>query len=269
MSRSCRRLRVALGLLLTLASVASACGGPTLPALSDPIEIVTAGLNSTETARTVHLDITLDGKIDVDISGGAGTSTTFSLAGTSASADIDMAGGRAHATFAAPGLLILSGELIQIGPTSYLKTSLTGPLFETREAVDSLPVDPTDTSAIFDDLKALLLVDDVDPLKGDDVECGGKQCYTVMIELTADELAALGVAGLAPADLPIELPFDPGDVSAAVTVRVEKETHRLAGVTSVVSLGEAGSLTLDVTATNWDQPMNISPPPADQVKPTS
>lgn len=265
MSRSPRRLPAALGLLTALAVVLTACGGPSLPALTDPIEIITAGLSSTESARTVHIEVKVDGEINADLSGGAGTATTFPLTGTTASADVDMAGGKARATFAVPALLNLSGELIQIGEISYVKTSLGGPLFEVQEAVDALPVDPTDASGIFDDVGDLLLADGVDPVKGDDVECGGRQCYTVMIELTADELAALGMAALAPGELPVDL----GAVSLALTIRVEKDTHRLAGLGSVISLGDVGSLTLDVTASNWDQPMDISPPPDDQIKPAT
>lgn len=268
MSRSPRRLSATLGLLSGLVVALTACGSPTLPALTDPAEIITAGLTSTETARTVHLDLTVDGEINADLSGGTGTATTFPLTGTTASADVDMAAGKAHATFAVPALLNLSGELIQIGETSYVKTSLGGPLFEVQEAADSLPVDPTDASGIFDDIGDFLLADGVDPVKGDDVDCAGKPCYTVMIELTADELAALGMAAPGAAELEA-LPVDLGDISLALTVRVEKDTYHLAGVASVISLGEAGSLTVDVRASNWDQPVDISPPPADQIKPAT
>jgi len=265
MSRSCRRLPAVGGLLAGIAVVMTACGGPSLPALTDPTEIITAGLTSVESARTVHLEARGDGEISIDLPGGSGTATSIKLNGTTASVDIDMAAGKAHATFASPGLLILSGELIQIGPTSYLKTSLGGPLFEVQEAVDSLPVDLTDASGIFDDLGDLILADGIDPVKGDDVECGGKQCYAVMIELTAAELAALGMTAPTPGQLPIDLTV----TSLALTVRVEKDTHRLAGVGSVISLGDMGSLTLDVAASNWDQPMDISPPPADQIRPAA
>lgn len=272
MTRSPRRLFATLGLLSGFVAAVAACGGPALPALTDPGEIIAAGFASTQTARTVHVDITVDGEINADLSGGTGTATTFPLTGTTASADVDMAAGKAHATFAVPALLNLNGELIQIGGTSYLKTSLGGPLFEVQEAVDSLPVDPTDASGIFDDVGEFLQADGVDPVKGDDVECGGKQCYTVMIELTADELAALGTDAPAAGDLPVDLgdlPVDLGDLSLAVTVRVEKDTHRLAGAATVISLGEMGSLTVDVSASKWDEPMDISPPPADQIKPAT
>ena len=134
---------------------------------------------------------TLDGTINADLTD-SGTATDLPLNGTTATADVDMAGGKAHATFAIPAFLNLNGELIQIGETSYVKTSLTGPQFTTEQATDSLPVDPTDAAGIFDDVGDFLLADGVDPVKGDDVDCGGKRCYTVSIELTPEELAALG-----------------------------------------------------------------------------
>ncbi len=264
MPRTTRRLAAPLALLSGVAIALAACGStPSLPALTDPNEIITAALKTTEGAKSVHIDVTLDGSINADLTGTGGAGTALPLTGTTAAADVDMAGGKAHATFAVPAFLNLNGEVIQIGETSYLKTSLSGPQYETTQATDSLPVDPTDASGIFDDVGDFLTADGVDPVKGDDVDCGGRQCYTVSIELTPEELAALGADQAATAGLPIDL----GSASLAVTIRVEKDTYRLAGLRTVVSLGEQGSLTVDLTLSRWDQPMDISPPPADQVKP--
>jgi hypothetical protein len=264
MSRSPRRIAVPLALLGGVAIALGACGSPSLPALTDPTEIVTAALKATESARSVHLDVTLDGTINADLTG-SGTATDLPLNGTSAAADVDMAGGKAHATFTIPAFLNLNGELVQIGETSYLKTSLTGPQFEAQQATDSLPVDPTDASGIVDDVGDFLTADGVDPVKGDDVDCGGKRCYTVSIELTPAELAALGSDQAEALGLPLDL----GSASLAITIRVEKDTYHLAGIMTVASLGEQGTLTLNLTLSKWDQPMDISPPPADQVKPAS
>lgn len=264
MNRPSHRLSGVIGLVAGVALVATACGGPALPVLTDPTEIVTAALASTEGAKSVHVEVKLDGSINADLTGAGGTGTSISLQGTTASADIDMAGGKAHATVAVPALLNLSADLIQIGETTYLKSSLGGPLYETMQATDELPVDPTDASGIFDDVGDLLRAEGVDPVKGDDVECGGRQCYTVMIELTPDELAALG--GGAATDL---VPLDLATASLAFTIRVEKDTRLLAGINAVASLGAQGSLTLDVAFSKWDQPVDISPPPADQIKPAT
>jgi hypothetical protein len=264
MPRTSHRITVSAAVAAAFAIALAACGSPSLPALTDPTEIVTAALKATETARSVHLDATLDGSINADLTG-SGTASELPLNGTTASADVDMAGGRAHATFAIPAFLNLNGELIQIGQTSYVRTSLTGPQFETQQVTDSLPVDPTDASGIVDEVGDFLTKDGVDPVKGDDVDCGGKRCYTVSIELTPEELAALG-AGQAEA---LGLPLDVGAASLAITIRVEKDTYHLGGVTIVASLGEQGTLTLNLTLSRWDQPMDISPPPADQVKPAT
>jgi hypothetical protein len=262
MTRSPRRLP-AIGLVAALALVLAGCGTPALPALTDPTEIITAALASTEGAKSVHVDARLDGSIRTDLTG-SGTATDIPLTGTTASADVDMAGGKAHATIAVPALLNFNADVIQIGETTYLKSSLSGPQYETMGVTDDLPVDPTDASGIFDDIGGLLLADGVDPVKGEDVDCGGKPCYTVMIELTPQELAALGGAAAAET-----LPLDISGASVAFTVRVEKDTRRLAGIQTVASLGAQGSLTLDVAFSRWDEPFDISAPPADQIKPAS
>lgn len=266
MSRIPRRLAASMTLLSGVAIALTACSGaPSLPALTDPNEIVTAALKATEGAKSVHVEVTVDGSIAPDLTGSGGAGTELPLTGTTAAADIDMAGGKARATFAIPAFLNLNGELIQIGKTSYFKTSLSGPQYETLQATDSLPVDPTDASGMFDGLVDLLSTDGMDPIKGDDVGCGGKQCYTVSIELTPEELAALGADETAAAGLPVDL----GSASVSLTIRVEKDTYRLAGLNAAVSLGDQGSLNLDLALSKWDEPMDISPPPADQVKPAA
>lgn len=265
MSRSPRRPAAVLALLTGLAIALGACSaGSSLPALTDPTEIITAALKSTEGAKSVHIDATLDGSISADLTGGGGPAPSLPLTGTTASADVDMASGKAHVTFAVPAFLNLSGDLIQIGPTSYVKTSLGGPLYETQQAADSLPVDPADAAGIFDNVGDFLTADGVDPVKGDDVDCGGKQCYTVQIELSPDELAGLGAVPMAS-----ELPIDISAASLAITIRVEKDTYHLAGIKTALSLGDQGSLTFDLSLSKWDQSMDISPPPADQIKPAS
>lgn len=269
MPRHSSRLFGPLALVAAATIVLAACGGgPSLPALTDPREIVTAGLNSTEAAKSVHVELTADGSVTADLFGlgagsGGSSGTELSLEGTSGSADVDMANGRAHATFAVPALLNLNGDLIQVGETSYLKTSLTGPLYETSQATDELPVDPTNAAGIFDGLRGLLTTEGVNPVKGDDVDCGGTPCYTVRIDLSSEQLAALGAEELVPAGLPIDL----GSASLALTIRVEKNTYHLGGIGAVLSFADQGSVTLDAAFSKWDQPVDVSPPPADQVKP--
>ncbi len=265
MSRSARRLASALGLLVAASIIASACGGASAPALSDPNEIVTAALRTTESAKSVHIEMTLDGSISADLTGTGGPGAAIALTGTTASADVDIAAGNAHASFSVPAFLGLTGDLIQIGDTSYVKTSLTGKLYQMQKAADSLPLNVTDTHSLVDNVGDFLSKDGVDPVKGDDVACGSTRCYTVKIELTPDELIALGADGPAASGLPIDV----GAASLNLTIRVEKDTNHLAGIGATIALGDQGSLTFDLTLSMWDKPVTVSAPPADQIQAAS
>jgi len=264
MSRSARRLASSLGLLAAASILLAACGASP-PALTDPKEIVTAALRASESAKSVHLEATVDGTINADLSGSGGPGAAIALNGTTASADIDIAAGNAHATFSVPAFLGLTGELIQIGGTSYVKTSLTGDHYQVQKTGDSLPVNPTDTKSLIDNVGDFMSRDGVDPIKGEDVACGSTQCYTVKIDLTPDELSALGADGPAASGLP----FDVGSASLNLTIRVEKTSNRLAGIAATVALGEQGSLTVDLALSKWDESVTVSAPPPDQVQASS
>ena len=102
------------------------------------------------------------------------------------------------------------------------------------------------------------------PTKGEDVACGDKQCYTVTIDLDAAELQSLG------GELPTEeLPADMSEASVNATFKIEKDTLRPAGVDLTMDLGSQGNVTVAVTLSNWDEPVSIEAPPADQVQQAS
>ena len=118
------------------------------------------------------------------------------------------------------------------------------------------------------------------PTKGDDVPCGSTTCYTVNIELTPEELAAL--TGEAGGDAAPQRAADPAarprrSLGVDLTIRVEQDTTRLAGLTAVISMGgpvasgataSGGSgTTVDVTFSKWDESVTVTAPPADQVQP--
>ena len=63
-----RRLRATVLLATAVAVLFAACNGTSsAPPLTDPTEIVTAALKSTETAKSVHVDIAVDGKATVSM----------------------------------------------------------------------------------------------------------------------------------------------------------------------------------------------------------
>jgi hypothetical protein len=153
-----------------------------------------------------------------------------------------------------------------------VKTTLTGPLYQTMTLGEDLPVDPAaspDPNMVAG-LAEFLAQPGLDPVKGEDVDCGGTTCYTVRIELTPEELAALaggdpGAELPIPSGLPLPVP-DLGDVGLDLTVRVEKTTTRLAGLTVIVTTGVAGEVTVEVRFSKWDEDLSISAPPPDQVQ---
>ena len=257
-----RRQPAVLVLAATVAILVAACnGGSSAPPLTDPAEIVTAALRSTEAAKSVHVEIAVDGKAAVALPGGSGTGVPVNLTGTTASADIDIANAAAKVTFKVPALFGLAGELIVVDGKTYLKTTVTGPLY-TESAAGTAPLDPSNAKGMTDNLGDLLLKQGVVLVKGDDVACGTKQCYVVTADLTAEQLGSAGTGAAS------GLPVDLTGASLKVTMRVEKDLpHHLAGVTAVLSMPSGSSVTAELAASKWDEPVSISAPPADQVKP--
>lgn len=272
-----RRQLARLTALAALAVAASlglgACqAGPAAPTLTDPNEILAAAVTTTAAAKSVRIDATADGTMTLDLLG-AGTPSTIELSGTTLSADLDLEAGNARATFSAPNLLGLTGELIVLDGTSYLKTSLTGPLYRVEPVGGDVPVPSgAERASILQGITEFLANPALEPVKGEDVACGNTTCYRVDITLTPDELAALGAGGLeAPAGLPI--PIDMPDLSAATVdlgVLVAKDTTRLTGLEATLDLGGGGGVVnATVTFSKWDEDVSISAPPADQLAPTS
>jgi hypothetical protein len=258
-----RRIHAGLAVVAALAILLSACNGTAPgPALTDPKAIVTAAITSTEAAKSVHLDLTVDGSATVQLPGSA-TGTPIDLRGTTASSDIDLAGSTAKATFSIVSVIKITGELIVVDGKVYMKTSFTGPLY-VESASSTAPVDPTRTKVLIDQLGSLLLTDGVNLAKGDDVACGSKSCYTVTADLTA---AQLGTASAAPTT---GLPIDLTGATVHLTLRVEKDLpYHLAGIAATLTAPNATSLQANLTASKWDQPVSVAAPPADQVKPPS
>jgi hypothetical protein len=264
------RIRFVAAPLAALSILIAACGGPSASALTDPEAILGAAVTTASTATSVHIDVAADGTFTADVTG-TGTATPIQLDDTTATADLDAAGQALQATFSIPGLLGLGGEVIVVDDTVYYKTTLTGALYQTMpldSAGTAIPSpDPSAAAEMLAQLDEFLAQPGVDPVKGADVDCGGKTCYTVAIELTPAELAALsGGAVPQPSGLPIPVPVDLADTSVALTFRVEQETTRLAGLDMVLGAGDAGELTINLTFSKWNEGVDIQAPPADQVQ---
>ncbi|MEO6207485.1 MAG: hypothetical protein ABIP77_05985 [Candidatus Limnocylindrales bacterium] len=266
------RLRPSSVVALAIALVAACGGEPAVPELTDPIAILEAAATQAATSQSVHVDIAADGALELDLLG-TGSAAPIDLTESTVALDLGIADGTAKATFALPGLLGLRGELIAVDGATYIKTTLTGPLYQksaTTAASDPGTGGSPDPSAIAEmvgQLRETLERPGVDPVKGEDVACGSATCYTVTIQLTPAELAALdlgpGDLGL-PGGLPVPVP-DLGDQTIDLTIRVDKLTTRLAGLTVAIGGGATGDVTAELTFSKWGDDLTITAPPVDQV----
>ena len=200
-----RRFAPPAGTIVALAAAMflGACQSAPPATLTDPREILAAAVTATAAARTVRIDGSADGTVGLEITG-FDSPSAVELDGTTFSADLDLEGGDARATFSAPGLLGLTGEVIAVDGASYLKTTLTGALYRTLSIGAEIP-EPSGAvrASILEGLTDLLARPELDPVKAEDVACGNTTCYRVEITLSPADLAALGAGDLeAPTGLP-------------------------------------------------------------------
>jgi hypothetical protein len=257
-----RSLRLALG--ASVLAVVAACGGatPAAPALTDPVDILVQSVETLNDVKSFHADVAVSGTVNVDMMG-TGQATAFPLDNTTATLDVDVENKNAKATFTGgPALMNIGAEFIQIGDTSYTKTSLSGPQWQKSESESGAVDEATDmTEEDIASLREELSKPEVAPTKGEDVACGDKQCYQVTIELSSDELQSLG--GELPTD---QIPTDIGEANVTVTFQIEKDTLRPAAIDVTADLGSQGNVTINVDFSNWDEPVSIEAPPADEVQ---
>jgi len=232
----------------------AACGGSG-PAINDPREIVTQGLEATTGLNTAHLALTLDGTVTMAELG----SGQITLTGTTVEGDIDLQNTVAHITFAVPSLLGLSGEVIMIGSDTYLKTSLTGETWahSTSSAGDPT-ADLTDPTKLLADVRAFLDKEGVEAEKLSDTDCGDAKCYAVRLTIPASLLAdTSSTTGISTGDLVgdalvLDLLFDRNDLY-------------LAGASTEVGSDSVGQLTLNLALSAFNEDVSVEAPPADQV----
>jgi hypothetical protein len=247
-----RRLLIPLFAILLVA-----CQGQPVTLLSDPNEILTAAATSTSAATSVHVDLSAEGNITLDPTG-TGAGVPLDLAGTTAAADMDLKTGEARVTFSAPGLLGIAGEVIVVDGTAYVKTTLTGPKYR------STPVGQS-TEPPLAGLTDLISGAGLEPTKGADVPCAGGTCYAIELQLDASDLGGTLPSGTVPG-VPIPIP-DLSGATADVTILVDQSTTRLSQITAEIHLGDLGDPKIQATFSKWNEPVQITAPPADQVEP--
>jgi hypothetical protein len=249
--------RLVAPLLATIVLVA--CQGQPVNLLTDPNQILAAAATTAAGATSTHVDLTAGGTVSLDPLG-TGAGTPIDLTGTTLNADLDLKDAKTRATFSAPNLLGLAGELI-VADAIYVKSTLTGPKYH------SMPLDGTSEPPL-KGLTDLLARTDLQPTKGADAPCAGGTCYTLTMRIDPSDLGALGGITALPSALPIPIPIpDVSEGAVDLTLHIDQATTRLSDATATIDLGDSGTLTLQGTFTRWNEPVSISAPPADQVEP--
>jgi hypothetical protein len=253
----------------TFAVAISGCA-PAAPALSDPREILAQAVDHLGTAKTFHVDASIDGALGLaalaplmpgggGLFGGAGTGSV-ALTGTHASGDLDLAGRRAAIQLEVPALLGLTAELREVDGTGYLTSSLTAAGWHRLDgpgAAALASLRPLDAVSV---LEAWLARPGVVPTRLDDADCAAGRCYVIRITGSGADLvgAASGAGGSA---LGSRLVIE----QVTADLRIARDTLRLSEIVLTIDLGAAGSVDATLRLTAWDSPVTIVAPAPNEI----
>lgn len=268
--------------LLAVAGTLAACAGgaagssvPAGPLLTDPGQILAKSLSALNDARTFHLDGTLSGTLEADLTN-SGTDSAIDLKGTGLTADADVPNERASLSISVPALFALKVDYVQIGPDTYSRNSLSGQTWtHTSQAADASsppsaiptprrilggspppPATPAASLDLVGQISAGLANLPNPPTKGADVACGSKTCYSIGI--------IIPLGGGADAGLGLPLPSD-ASATATVTLSIEQDTLLPVHAVALINGGTNGTFDLTLTLSKFNAPVTISAPPPDQV----
>lgn len=248
-------LRRLAPVMLVMVAVLAACQGT--PALSDPGDIITQGLDATAKLKSFHVSLALDGSFTMP-----GSGASFKLDATSLEADVDIAGKGAHLTFAVPAFLSLSGEVIAIGQDVYVKTSMTGDKWshQTNDMTSesAAPSASLDTAAMIQKVKDFLAKDGVVTTKLPEVACGDRQCYQVSVSVPSSLMNESGsVASMDPSTIFGE--------ALVLNLLFDRDKLWLTELSTDVASDTLGTFSVTLSFSAFDEAVTISPPPAADV----
>jgi hypothetical protein len=223
------------------------------PILTDPGEIVMAGVNSTANLHTVHA------RFDVSFGrGGIGVAGGQSIA--EADIDLDTRSFATRSVSAGQGGPDQVSEMINVGGQQFSRTppDTRWTTFPNMGGQQALPSDAEVVAAIastVDSAHAVLHLADAEP-------CGEATCYHVIAELDAEAtwqlIGPLLMGGARNEPPPAGFNMPP----ITVHVLVDQASRALVAVNTAISL-QGMSVTVAVGLSNHDVPVQIvAPPPA-------
>lgn len=259
-----------LSTALLLAAVAPAS------AQDDPYEVLTTAVTSTATATSFHLLAEANGMLNLGESMG---NVPFPIDGTRAEGDISINPPAISLTFEVPlqGLAISGGAIVPGDGNAYVKLAL--PMGSVDDLWHVMPIgeltiptplsSPQPAADMAAKLKQEFDAAGVVLTNEGDTSCVAGTCTKLHVEIPADALnSSMGpISGLGDL-LPEESPAPSAAAAAPIPadILVDKATGRLDSVSVAFADPAAGtSVTLTVTMSNYDAPVTVSAPPADQV----
>lgn len=232
--------------------------------LTDPAEILTHGAQATAKADSFHFAVSMTGTVTDPQVGMPVPLDDLTLAG-----DVDVANEAVHLTFGLPSLMGMAGEVIVIGQDAYLKTSITGDKWvhsTTPEGEQPVSERPTDDE-IADRVDELLATEGVVVEKLEDAPCGEDTCYHVQLTVPAEamtggndpmgDLGGMDFLGMSPEQL--------FGGEAVVDLLFDQRDLWLRQVSTSAASPEAGEISFAVEFSNYDESLDITAPPPDQV----
>ena len=248
-------LRRLAPILVAMLAVLAAC--QSAPAITDPLAIITQGLDATANLKSLHVSVALDGTFTMPEGGGS-----IGLDSTSLEADIDIEAESVRATLAVPSFLNLTADLIVIGHDQWVRTSLSGTKWshQTTEVLGSpAPSASPDVLVMIGKVKEFLEKEGVVIKKLADVACGDRQCYQVSVSVPSDLIAEEGeaVASLDPSTIFGE--------ALEVNLLFDREKLWLTEASTSVDSETMGTISATVSFSNFDEAVTFSPPPSADV----
>jgi hypothetical protein len=240
--------------LVAVLAVLAAC--QSTPAIIDPVDIITQGLDATANLKSLHVSLALDGTFKVPNGGGS-----FGLDSTTLEADVDIEARNVRATLAVPAFLNLKADVIVIGQDVWYRTSMGGTKWfhQSNDLTGSpLPSASLGPEAMIAKLKKALATEGVLTKKLADVACGDRQCYQVSVTVPA---ALMDKAGAAAS-------MDPSTIfgdALVINLLFDREKLWLTEASTSVDSETVGTINATLSFSNFDEAVNFSPPPSPDV----
>jgi len=251
-----RRVLVLLSLIAALA-VIGCSSTPAAPPLTDPKEILVKSIASLANVKTATIKGSFGGSVN------AGEVGNFDLSTVKIDMSIDIPAKKTKVTVDAPTLMGTNLDMIVadgniylkvVGPlASFVGADASGKYTKTAANTGTMPDEASDPTKAIEELRKGLDQLPKAPEKLADERCGDQDCYHVKLALSGADLATLGAGD-----------GEIGNVSLEFWTR--KNDLRPAKITFALDAGAQGNVTGTFEFT-YDQGVNISDPPADQIAP--